>query len=295
MSMSRRIVRSHWLLLLAILAALPAAPGCCPAKPPIRESTGSNVDGERLISKMKERYTTCRTYEDSGKVTVIITSKNSTRSFSSRGAFTTGFDRVSGGFMFEYKDIAGGSTEGRLWRRTSNARPGSLGQSWLRLNGELREQPELTGAIQTFAGLSHDTSRLVPLMLLGLQESFRQSAVQLQGRQLAGGISCFYLVASGDEPTAIWISEADYSLRRIAMRRTLQATPDDIQMALALLPPDVSEEERATFIKDRSEPFSAETTIEYVPAFDRPLESSLFESTTSSMPLELTTTLALEE
>jgi hypothetical protein len=285
--MKRLIVRWQCAVLLA---ALPAAFGCGGVAPHARESTRASVEAERLIANMTKRYLSCRSYEDSGNVTVILTSKNSTRRFSSRGEFATGFDRVTGGFTFEYKDVTGGNTEGRVWRQSLTTHPpaaaGSSWQGWLRLNAEVAQQRDLADAIQTFSGISHETSRLVPSMLLGLQESFRQPSLQLRGKELVGGVPCFHLVAEGNDLMSVWIGESDYSLRKVMKRQTLQATPDDIQTALALMPPGLSDEERTKLVHNRSEPFVCETTIEYVPSFDRRMESSRFESRTSSTASE---------
>lgn len=257
------------------------AVGCCGATTRLRESASSRDEACRLISRTKERYRSCRSYEDKGTVTVVF-SKNGSPGNTMRGVFDTGFDRKSGAFNFVYKfDHEFDHTSGRLWRQPFTTRP-----SWLLLNAEPREETELADGIERMVGVSNGTSRIVPSMLLGLQEPLWGSSLHLRGTDMLAGGPAFRLEADGSEFVSVWISAGDYSLRKVVTRETLQASPEDIQKAVALLPPGFSAQRRAALIKSISAPFVCETTIDYAPDFDRPIDPLRFESAASSTSSE---------
>ena len=267
-TLKRFLARPQYGLLVLLL---PAAAGCAGATASqASESTQCQSQAGRLLTEMEERYRSCRSYEDTGKVTVDISGEGPRRTHNVRGTFETEFDRASGGFRFIYKDMANEKSAAAIWRQAS----GTI-RSWHWPDAELREE-ELAIGIQSFSGVSHGTSRTVPSMLFGFGRAFQGSAMRVEGEELIGGVRCFRLTAGGDELVTIWVSESDRTLRKVFTRTHLQATPEDIRFALSLLPPDSSDEVRAELIRRRSAPFDSETTVEYEPALDRPLGVSRF-------------------
>jgi hypothetical protein len=254
----------EWLHSARLLLLLPAV-ACGGAQQCPREAPPNGA--ERIIAKMKERYLSSRTYEDTGYVAVITFHKSSNERYSLRGKFETRFDRGSGGFQFDYSEQVGASMKGdkgSVWRH-----PSTTGQSWLRLNEDLTEEHDLAHGLQALAGVSRGASRIVPLLLLSGDLSL-ESSLHVDGKETLAGVPCIRLTTDTGEVLSIWISETDYSLQKVITRSTLQATPEEIESWLALLPRE-SEDRRAELVRRKSEPFECETMIEYAPAFNRPV------------------------
>ncbi|MBS2018035.1 MAG: hypothetical protein JST00_34500 [Deltaproteobacteria bacterium] len=257
-----------WVALFLATAACSCVPAASARDPQAQDRVCA------LILEMENRYRSARLYSDVGSVTVRMFEESMSPIGSTRAIFETNFDRASASFLFEYMTTVGDATQVAIWRQN-----GGPTRAWSSTNEHVREEPTLASALQSFAGMSNGTSRLVPSILGGLGSEFRGLPLRFDGEELVADERCFRLSASGSHAVIIWISERDYTIRKLFDRVHLQATPEDIRFAKKLAPPGFSEEALRELAQRRSSPFVVETTTEYLPVIDRPIRPSRFAFT----------------
>jgi len=273
MSVSLPLARARLALYLAGFWVV----GCGASPGHLKVGELTHVTPELLLDEMNKRYLSCRSYEDTGIVSIETHTEGRARPRSYYDTFNTLFDRASGYFRFEYTAASGLQPplhRGAIWRQ----RPGPA-QIWRWLDSRIQNE-DLPSAIEDFSAISKETSRDVPAMLLGLPNGITpgRSEFRIEGTETIGGFLCTKLSARlDDDVIVVWIGTEDHVLRRVFTRDHLQANAEDMRFVVGLLPPGVSDADRREFAAQRSRSFVYDKTIEYSPVFDRPIDPSRFE------------------
>lgn len=258
-------------------ASLVLIVGCCGRRPPDRGGHEERHDCAALLSEMDNTYRSCNSYEDSGTVSVMTLREGVGPGTIETANFETLFERTSGRFRFRYVTEAADEAPRVLaiWRL-----PPEPARTWAWFEPEVRDV-DLERGIDAFRGVTDLAAWLVPSVLLEFRTSFRTVPLTIQGSEVVNGVPCWRLSSSGDKNAAIWISQTDHTLRRVFDRAHIQASPEDLQVALNVLPLDSPAPLRERRLREWSKPFVVETTIEYAPLLDRRIVASRFGDTQS--------------
>jgi hypothetical protein len=251
--------------------------GCVSAAPSAsdRVDTPATTSVDALAA-MYQRYVSARTYVDHGVLVDAFRPDDGSESHQSRTTFETAFDRTSGAFRFEYTtthDQFFDPERRVVWRRGQGR-----SRSWASREAAIRES-DLDEELATLAGVSGTTSRTVPSMLLGWAAGMeRDLGYRPDGEGDASGVECVKMTAQNESRTlTLWIGKADRALHRVASRHHHDGTVDEASAAriVAITPKEYREAMLARLRKPR--PFVSESTIDYSPVFDAPIDPSRFD------------------
>ncbi len=226
------------------------------------------------LAQMYARYAGARSYEDRGTVVEVYHPDDGSAEHTRRIDFETAFDRATGSFRFEYAGEKTFSDRHVIWRSGSGR-----AHRWWAIQPQVQED-DLDDGLAGMVGVSRTTSRTVPSMLFGAAgETPRDRGYAADGEDVAAGVPCVKLSAHRDENVStLWISKADHSLRRVTSRSHLGGSPmpeEQIARALAQMPEAVRAELAEHMRKPH--PFVVESTTDYAPVFDRPVDAKRFE------------------
>jgi hypothetical protein len=235
------------------------------------------------IEAMIRLYTTCRSYEDNGELTELRRSDDGSRVSSSKIEFSTAFERNSERFVFSYRRTDTPSfsrpQRGVIWR------PGpGLGHSWQSLADDGVRDVPLPMAIDSFVGSADASAIYVPRLLFGRNDNGLENInLEALGEKSIGDAPCVGFRAGGNEHMIeLWIALKDYSLRRVFEKAHFRSTVDSFPEIVNSL----TEEQRKAVhsIRSTTYPFTAETTIDYLPRFDQSVDSHRFSFTPPPPP-----------
>ncbi|HSO34726.1 MAG TPA: hypothetical protein VLT33_19460 [Labilithrix sp.] len=256
--------------------------GCAYSTAPVDRAEApapAATSAQNILGEMYQRYITARSYEDQGTLVSIIRPDDASEPSTTRTAFNTAFDRATGSFRFEYTkthDRFFSPGHHVIWRTGSGR-----ARVWWTTSPHQVESDDLDAGLAAMAGVSGTTSRTVPSMLLGWAAGMKRDLGYVaDGDDVAGGTPCVKMSARRDAGVVtLWISKDDHSLRKVTSRNHNDGASD--QRDLARLAATLPEERRAELIEHmrKPRPFVSEATIEYSPAFDRPIDPSRFEFT----------------
>jgi hypothetical protein len=226
------------------------------------------------LDQMYARYVGASSYEDHGTVVEVYRPDDGSAEHTRRIEFETAFDRATGSFRFEYAGEKEYSDRHVIWRNGSGR-----AHRWWAIAPQVQDD-DLDDGLAAMAGVSRTTSRTVPSMLLGSAAGTKRDlGYAADGEDVAAGVPCVKLSAHRDENVStLWISKADHSLRRVTSRSHLGGSaPTDAE--LARLVKGVPEDRRAEVIEvmRKPHPFVVESTTDYAPVFDRPVDAKRFD------------------
>jgi hypothetical protein len=238
------------------------------------------IDANAIVKAMKDRYASCKTYQDKGKQTLTMTPDDGTEPSKVSNEFETKFDRARDGFFFRYTKTYArffSPSGGAIWREAAGAV-----RVWTVARGSTSEM-ELPNAIYALTGVSSGTSRVVPTMLMPDVEhhALPPLSYDAAGEEAVDGVACFKLMAHReDRDVTVWIAKSDSSLRRYFQRvRIVPAErPQDLSDMIARIPPEKRTPELLEVIR-KPVPFVSEQTTDYVPVFDGEIDPARFKFT----------------
>lgn len=249
---------------IAVILILTSLVACGGAPPQTGSNTGAaSGDATALLKAVGERYASSHSYEDRGNGSVTKHSAGGTDGRGPSVEFKTAFDRVSGGYRFEftrrYPDSTDAPDHGAIWRRA-----GGSAHTWSSLSGD--GDNSVCDAMIGFSAASLGTSFHVPSMLFGLgslgddKSMLRGFAFRFDGEENVGGTSCTRVSAEASGTrVSLWIGKSDLLLRRV-VQSTISEVAKDVGDAA---PPPAAP--------------GVEIRIEYEPKSDVKLDSTRFD------------------
>jgi hypothetical protein len=254
--------------------------GCAYSAAPIDRAeapTPAAKGAQNMLGAMYQRYISARSYEDHGTVVSIIRPDDDSEPSTGRWAFNTAFVRATGSFRFEYtttRDKFLSPDQQVIWRAGSGQ-----ARVWWTISPHQVESADLETGLAAMAGVSGSTSHTVPSMLLGWAAGMKRDLGYVaDGEGLAGSVACVKMSARrGRDVTTLWIDKDDHSLRKVTKRNHHDGvySEEDIARLVSSVPEEHRAEVLALMRKPR--PFVSDTTIDYLPSFDRTIEPSRFE------------------
>ncbi|TZF82669.1 hypothetical protein FW774_14295 [Pedobacter sp. BS3] len=191
----------------------------------------AQLSASEIISKSEEAYKNLKFYLDSGKVI----SDHSDSKFPNKSViyFKTAYSNT-GNFNFEFY-APGKSNSLYVINRTGNDI-----KSWWGVTNKIKSHTKITEPLNAAAGVSHLSSRMIPLLLLkepftstkNIYQSLDSVAVTTEA---LNGLACYKLsgVSNGGKAT-IWISEKDFLIRKITMINVISESQAQMLNQLAL-------------------------------------------------------------
>lgn len=214
-----------------------------------------------IVEKLNERYRSARTYSDAIAYRNVTTREGET-SVSTARARTVWVapDRL----LFELHDDPTEFFEAKrlaLW----TPRPGVVKSLFL---GSVRDDESIDSGLYRLQGVSHGLTGLVPRCLL--EGGF------LGGEQfeLKDDVDHFVLEGTFDPEWRVTfaVDARDYALRRAVIWKFIR--PEPLSRAqMEKIPEDIREE----VLRQGAKPFESESTIDYTPAFDAPIDAAVFD------------------
>jgi hypothetical protein len=255
--------------LLAAFSALALMPAACAPAQPAAIAAAERPDPASILQTLADRYRSVATYEDTGTIVRDSYPEDGGTPERTHWTFRTAFDRASGGFRFEVTKTATGATP--TVYELSRASEGPLAL-WSSVDSKLEVLSPETGLF-ALKGVSASTSYDIPSRLFGAPMDDPPYVVE--GEDVVGGERCFRLIAREPSRTeTLWIGAADHEIHRRHERARID--PNTIIAKLAarsLLTDDI----RKRLLAEKAS--VDETTIDYEPRNDRPLERERFEAT----------------
>lgn len=241
--------------------------GVTPPDPsaPLAPAT-SAPDVKAILARMSDRYRTAKAYGDEGTF---------------RGVLHPGTDKeLVTTARFHTRWVAPDRLRFELHVDADKFLPAKALAVWTPRAGvakswfleKVRDENSLDGALGTMQGVSHGLTGLVPRWLVssGCQLS---STYELRGTVACGSSKCFQLEGEPrqNEHTTLFISTSTSALLKYVDRATITPEPLTSEQ-LAQLPAEVRDQLSNASV----EPFVVESTIEFYPTFDRPINESAF-------------------
>jgi hypothetical protein len=263
---------------VAVLTLLLSAHVSCAAASTSDQTAFGAATGDGLLRAMAFRYASCHSYADNGELSSVLRSDDGRVSTESL-TFETVFDRVAG-FRFEFMTIGGTADNGAIWR--ASVGPAHV---WWTLKPVVEDEPNVLDAIDWVSGVSSGTARYVPGMLFGVAESVGGRGFQVEGDEEIGGTWTRKLSRhdSGGVVVTLWIGQTDHLLRRLFRRRHGTGHGHAVTEAQSKLAANLGDEERKQLVAETAGetaklyPYTEETTINYSPVFDGPIEPTRLE------------------
>jgi hypothetical protein len=254
--------------------------GCTPARAPCEAACRYAEGAADLLHAMFVRYSTATTYQDTGVATSSYRHDGGIER-KTRVEFTTIFDRATDAIAFQYTVAdargAGSVHRGSFWRPDA----GTV-STWRSIEPRV-EVHDISEALPMFYVESGDASAEIPEMLLQLDnERLGEFVFRVEAEENVQGVPCIRLRAGNDDHVRLlWVGKGDHALRmRFARDRTDPRVVAKSLTAIAkggAFPPSLAEEARD--IMEHQTPLTIESTIEYEPVFDRPIDPAQFTFT----------------
>lgn len=250
-----------------------------------------------IIERVKARYASCRSYEDTGQQSTRFTHEGSgsaPRFRTTKKKFRTAFVRPDL-FFFEFREVGLGPES--EWEYGVVCATPSGTQRWWSLRSPHDKPGDLSNELGAFAGVSRGTSVVVPSSLIPTLRTASplpdpETATLLDDMDL-DGVRC-HRIEGKNHPMRLakiaWVEAETYDLRRTDersdlteqsmskmhedSRKRLQAEvkdPEKLASILARL--DKAEKER------NCEPFTTEITTIWHPRMDHDINPAVFEFT----------------
>lgn len=180
-------------------------------------SSSSGLTAETILAQMKQTYSSCQTYLDTGVVTTTFI--QSSGNWIDEKPFLTAFIR-SDRFRFEYQETHS-SVEYRyiVWRNGADV------LSWWDVKPGIGTGESLDMAIAGATGVSSGSAHIIPALLLPNEISGRQLSDITEARRIddaeIDSVNCYRIQGKfANDPITIWIEANTFLVRRIETQHT---------------------------------------------------------------------------
>jgi outer membrane lipoprotein-sorting protein len=171
------------------------------------------LTAEQILQRMAETYASCKSYRDSGIVSIVFIDAGGKRT--EEKPFTTAFIRPDR-FRFEYTESKGDRERYRyiVWRKGNDVR------TWWDVIPGVRQLQSLGLALAGATGVSGGSAHTVPALLLPDEVGGRRLTDVTEARRVKdaklGKVECFRIQCKyADSPMTLWIEAKTFLVRRI--------------------------------------------------------------------------------
>lgn len=180
-------------------------------------SSSSGLTAETILTQMKQAYSSCQTYQDTGVVTTTFI--QSSGNWIDEKHFLTAFVRPDG-FRFEYIE-----TQSSVEYRYIISRNSAEVLSWWDVTPGIKTEESLDMAIACATGVSSVSAHTIPTLLLpnvisGGRLTDITEAQRIDDAEI-GGVNCYRIQGKFvNDPITIWIEANTFLVRRIETQHT---------------------------------------------------------------------------
>lgn len=179
----------------------------------VRAQNEATASAQSILERTATVYRTCRSYRDTGAVTIVFIEPRG-KSQTVVRPFRTEFVRPRR-FRFEYTEKQGGTVERYVvWD------DGHVARSWWTVDPQVRTSPSLrmplAGATGVSGGSAHTAPRLLMPETVGGWAITDLANARVLGADRVGGADCWKLTGLDRQgnPNYVWIDKRTYLLRK---------------------------------------------------------------------------------
>jgi outer membrane lipoprotein-sorting protein len=234
-------MQTHWLAALLSLASPFTLSLAVFQREPVQPTSPSTA--EQILQRMGRTYAGCRTYRDTGVVTIRFFDGENGRKRTERRPFTTAFVRPD---RFRYEFLSRRGEE--EFDRYLVCADGSSVRTWWDIRPGVEQKASLPEALAGPTGVSGGSARNVPALLL--PEGMGGNLTRLRDPERAedadiDGTICYRITGDWSRgPTTLWIEKKSFLLRRIEVQGQIpngrtESTTDYAPEIDLPIPPDL--------------------------------------------------------